>query len=186
MVRVFVFLLLSVLLLGCAPAPEQPEKGFNATDVAWLQLADALHTRALPLLGLVRGRSGSRALADLAARLGRKHEDERVRLRALLARARVTGENPHAQHDMPGMPTADALRTLTGLRDDAFDRRFVALFRAYLDQLVLVAKGEQRSGRAPEARELAAAMERDHAADLAELEKAGGPAATGSGRPGAG
>ncbi|MEU6789551.1 DUF305 domain-containing protein [Nonomuraea angiospora] len=180
-VRVFVFLLLSVVLLGCsyAPtqsdAPAQSEKEFNATDVAWLQLADALHTRALPLLGLVRGRAGSRALADLAARLGRKHENERARLRALLARARVTGENPHTQHDMPGMPTADALRTLTGLRDDAFDRRFVALLRAYLDQLVLVAEGEQSSGRAPEARELAAAMERDHTADLAELDRVGGP-----------
>ncbi|MEV1176365.1 DUF305 domain-containing protein, partial [Nonomuraea sp. NPDC049784] len=116
-----------------------------------------------------------RSLADLAARLGRKHENERARLRALLAQARVTGENPHTQHDMPGMPTADDLRTLTGLRDDAFDRRFVALFRAYLDQLVLVAKGEQSSGGAPEARELAAAMERDHTADLTELEGASGP-----------
>ncbi|MFG1703981.1 DUF305 domain-containing protein [Nonomuraea sp. M3C6] len=175
MVRVFVFLLLSVLVLGCsAPAPEEPAERFSTTDVAWLQLAEALHTRALPLLELVPERSGSRSLADLAVRLGKKHENERGRLRSLLAQARVGGENPHAQHDMPGMPTAEDLRALNALRDDAFDRRFVALFRAYLDQLVLVAEGEQSSGAAPEARGLAAAMARDHTADLAELGRVDG------------
>ncbi|SDI79505.1 DUF305 domain-containing protein [Nonomuraea jiangxiensis] len=191
MIRAFVFLLLSVLLLGCSAAagapPSAPTPGtasapssgtasgarFTTTDVAWLQLADALHARALPLLALVPERSGDRELAELAVRLRKEHETGRGRLRALLARTGVTGENPHAQHDMPGMPTADDLRALTALRDDAFDRRFVTLVRAHLDQLVLVAKGEQTSGGAPEARKLAAAMERDHAAALAELERAG-------------
>ncbi|MEO3872632.1 DUF305 domain-containing protein [Nonomuraea sp. B12E4] len=194
MIRVFVFLLMSALLLGCSAAageprspaahtttpstprprtPAAPQPRFTTTDVAWLQLAEALHTRALPLLALVPGRSDSRALAELAGRLGKEHETGRGRLRALLAQARVTGENPHAAHDMPGMPTADDLRALAGTRGEDFDRRFVTLVRAHLDQLVLVARGEQTSGGAPEARELAAAMERGHAADLAELAKLG-------------
>jgi uncharacterized protein (DUF305 family) len=172
-VRALMILLLSVLPLGCSPAPAEPEARFNATDVAWLQLADALHTRALPLLDLVPGRAGSRPLADLAVRLGDRHENGRARLRALLIRARVSGENPHASHDMPGMPTARDLRTLAASRDAAFDRRFVVMFRAYLEQLVLVAEGEQSAGGDPEARRLAAAMERDHAADLAELARIG-------------
>ncbi|MFC4122342.1 DUF305 domain-containing protein [Nonomuraea zeae] len=150
-------------------AAAQPNPRYSATDVAWLQLAEALHARALPLLELAPDRAAGRPLAELAVRLGERHESGRDRLRALLAQARVSGENPHTQHDMPGMPTADDLRALSDLRDDAFDRRFVTLLRAYLDQLVLVAKGEQTAGGDREVRELAAAMQREHAAELAEL-----------------
>ncbi|MEU6717788.1 DUF305 domain-containing protein [Nonomuraea sp. NPDC046802] len=180
--RLVVFVLVAVLVSGCtaaAPAPRHHPAGasvggsFNGTDVAWLQLAEALHTRALPLLELAPGRTASRPLADLAARIGRKHQTGRGRLRALLAEARVGGENPHAAHDMPGMPTAADLRALKGLRDDAFDRRFSALLRVYLDQLVLVARGEQNAGGASSARELAAAMERAHVAELAALDGIG-------------
>ncbi|TDC97672.1 DUF305 domain-containing protein [Nonomuraea deserti] len=175
--RVLGFLLLAVLLLGCsaAPAPAPASSGaFTTTDVAWLQLAEALHTRALPLLDLARDRAADRPLSEFAARLGKAHESGRGRLRALLAQARITGENPHARHDMPGMPTAADLTALSVLRDDAFDRRFVALLRAYLKQLALVAKGEQGAGGARQARELASAMRRDHAADLAELDRIAG------------
>ncbi|MFC4012285.1 DUF305 domain-containing protein [Nonomuraea purpurea] len=182
--RFVAFVLVAVLVSGCtaaAPAPEHHRPGsgaavggrFNGTDVAWLQLAEALHTRALPLLELAPGRTASRPLADLAVRIGRKHQTGRGRLRALLAEARVGGENPHATHDMPGMPTAADLRALKGLRNDAFDRRFSALLRVYLDQLVLVARGEQSAGGASSARELAAAMERAHVAELAALDGIG-------------
>ncbi|WP_052423611.1 DUF305 domain-containing protein [Nonomuraea candida] len=168
-------MVLVAVLLGCAakeepPGATAPAAGvFTTTDVAWLQLADALHTRALPMLGLARERAGSRSLADLAARLGRAHRTGRERLRALLVRARVTGENPHTTHDMPGMPTARELKALAELRGVAFDRRFTALSRAYLEQLVLVAEGERASGGAAEARALAAEMSRAHAAELREL-----------------
>lgn len=187
MLRGFAFLSLIIVLLGCsaspaepapaapspaAPAPAAPSAAFSTTDVAWLQLADALHTRALPLLELAPERSASPPLVELAGRLGTAHGTTgRSRLRALLAQARVTGENPHVQHDMPGMPTADDLRELGTLRKADFDRRFVTLLRAYLDQLVLVAKGEQSAGGAAEVRGLAAAMAGAHAAELAELDR---------------
>ncbi|MEV0622825.1 DUF305 domain-containing protein [Nonomuraea sp. NPDC050404] len=169
----FALVLSVAVLLGCAAEPPPaPEQKFSTTDVAWLQLADALHTRALPMLELVPGRAG-RPLADLAARLGAAHEAGRGRLRALLVQAKITGDNPHTLHDMPGMPTAQELEALAKLRKEAFDRRFAELLRAYLEQLVLVANGERSSGGAPEARELAAAMARDHAAELADLERLG-------------
>jgi uncharacterized protein (DUF305 family) len=140
--------------------------------VAWLQLTDALHARALPLLELAPQRAASRSLAGLAVRLGKAHEAGRGRLRALLAEAGVTGENPHTRHDMPGMPTAEELKTLAGLRGEAFDRRFAALLRAHLGQLVLVANGERDSGGAAAARELAERMAREHNDDLADLDQA--------------
>ncbi|GAA3577270.1 DUF305 domain-containing protein [Nonomuraea rosea] len=169
-------LLLLLLISGCSaavqPAAEQPAGRFSVTDVAWLQLAEALHGRALPLLELAPGHAAGRPLADLSVRLAERHEKGRGRLRALLGRTGVTGANPHTQHDMPGMPTAGDLRALNDLRDAAFDRRFVTLLKAYLDQLVLVAKGEQSAGGDREVRELAAAMEREHTTELAELERA--------------
>ncbi|MEV0823355.1 DUF305 domain-containing protein [Nonomuraea rubra] len=149
-----------------------PTSEFTTTDVAWLQLTDALHTRALPLLELAPRHAASRSLAGLAVRLGKTHEAGRGRLRALLAQAGVSGENPHTRHDMPGMPTAQDLETLAGLRDSAFDRRFAELLRAHLTQLVLVANGERDSGGAAAARELAETMAREHSDDLAELDRA--------------
>ncbi|WP_344479974.1 DUF305 domain-containing protein [Nonomuraea monospora] len=177
--RWFASLLVVMVLAGCAPS-ERPTvaatarftEGFSTTDVAWLQLTDALHARARPMLELAPERAASRSLARLAERLGAAQEAGRGRLRALLAEAGITGENPHTQHDMPGMPTAADLKALAGLRESAFDRRFAALLRAYLEQLVLVADGEQGSGGAARARELARAMAREHAGDLAELERA--------------
>ncbi|WP_237108286.1 DUF305 domain-containing protein [Nonomuraea sp. MG754425] len=178
--RWFALLLAGVVLLGCS-AKEPPEAAraapagdgtFTTTDVAWLQLADALHARALPLLELAPERADSRSLTRLAARLVKEHAAGRGRLRALLARAGVTEENPHTQHDMPGMPTAGDLQEAAGLRAGAFDRRFAALLRTHLEQLVRVADGERGSGGQAEVRGLAAAMAREHAADLAELERA--------------
>jgi uncharacterized protein (DUF305 family) len=172
-------LLLLLLISGCSAAAQPAEEStgqstgrFSVTDVAWLQLAEALHGRALPLLELASDHAAGRPLADLAVRLAERHEKGRGRLRALLGRTGVTGANPHTRHDMPGMPTADDLRALNDLRDAAFDRRFVTLLKAYLDQLVLVAKGEQSAGGDREVRELAAAMEREHTTELAELERA--------------
>ncbi|GAA4926521.1 uncharacterized protein (DUF305 family) [Nonomuraea thailandensis] len=179
--RWFTFLLVVAVLAGCSSAGRDagtPTSGasssgaFTTTDVAWLQLSDALHARALPLLELAPRRAASRSLAGLAVRLGEAHEAGRGRLRALLAEAGITGENPHTRHDMPGMPTAEDLKSLAGLRDGAFDRRFAELLRAHLGQLVLVANGERDSGGAAAARELAETMAREHADDLAELDRA--------------
>ncbi|AQZ68826.1 putative lipoprotein [[Actinomadura] parvosata subsp. kistnae] len=145
---------------------------FNPTDVAWLQLTDALHTRAEPLLELAADRAAGRSLRALAVRLGKAREAGRERLRTLLGAAGAGGDNPHVAHDMPGMPTAADLRALEGLRERAFDRRTGELLRAYLEQLVLIANGERASGGAAEARELAADLVREHTAELAELDRA--------------
>ncbi|MEV0629939.1 DUF305 domain-containing protein [Nonomuraea wenchangensis] len=179
MVRAWVsaVFVLSLLAGGCgATAGTVASSGspFNATDIAWLQLAEALHTRALPMLALAPGRSAAPALVELAERLAEEHEEGRERLRALLVRTGAGSvENPHAGHDMPGMPTADDLKALRGLRGKGFDRRFVPLVRAYLDQLVLVAEGERRSGASEEVRGLATTMARAHEAELARLAAAG-------------
>nr|SBP00808.1 putative lipoprotein [Nonomuraea gerenzanensis] len=172
--RRFVGMVLVVVVAGCSPVVREPAPApeYTVTDVAWLQLTDALHTRALPLLELAPERASSRALADLAVRLGKAHEAGRGRLRALLAEAGITGENPHTLHDMPGMPTAQDLKDLAGLRKSAFDRRFAALLRAHLEQLVLVANGERDAGGAAGARRLAEDLAREHTGDLAELDRA--------------
>ncbi|HEX4814762.1 MAG TPA: DUF305 domain-containing protein [Nonomuraea sp.] len=174
--RALALVVAALLAPGCSapedgPATVRQEPPYNATDVAWLRLAEALHGRALPMLALAPERSRSRPLIGLAGRLAAAHETGRARLRTLLARAGQAGENPHAQHDMPGMPTSADLEALRGLRGDAFDRRFARLAGAYLDQLVLVAEGEQRSGGDAEVRRLAAGMARRHAAERAELRR---------------
>jgi uncharacterized protein (DUF305 family) len=128
-----------------------------------------MRTRALSVLALVPGRSSDRALTALAARLARTQEAERGELRALLGQVRAPGDNPHAQHDMPGMTTAARLQVLAALRGAVFDRGVAEALRAHLRQSVLISQGERNAGGDAATRRLAAAVERDATAGLAEL-----------------
>ncbi|WP_173155849.1 DUF305 domain-containing protein [Phytohabitans suffuscus] len=173
------FAMALALVLGCgdpgdpappaapaSPAPTPalattaPPGVFSVTDTAWLQLAIAMDERALTMLDLVPARTQDPALEELARRLAAEHREELARLEALHARSGGPTTNPHEGHDMPGMATGEtikALRAATGT-DTAYI--FTTAMRAHIDQSILLAQGEQRSGTEPEAKALAAEIER--------------------------
>jgi hypothetical protein len=153
---------LLLLLAACAPAPAPAPVSpspFNATDTAWIQLMIPMNEQLLPALDLAPPE-----LAPFAAELRVSHEQELGRLRRLRERAGLSGDNPHAGHQMPGLLSeAD----LAGLRLDPSG--LPAKLREHLDQSALLARGEQDSGADRETRDLAASIGTTRAAQLARL-----------------
>ncbi|MEN3614912.1 DUF305 domain-containing protein [Plantactinospora sp. ZYX-F-223] len=146
-----------------------PSGRFNGTDIAWLQLAVAMHERVLPLLDLVPARTTDPAVRQLAARVRETHRADLERSRRLLDRSGAPKTNPHEGHDMPGMVTAAELTALGAVPEAEFRRLFGQYLRAHLEQSVRVAGAEQRSGADPDTTSLAGAIARTGAAYLTQL-----------------
>jgi uncharacterized protein (DUF305 family) len=171
-VRVIPFAVVLAVLVGCAhpdgpapsatpaPATSAPAGGFSVTDTAWLQLAIAMDERVLDMLDLVPARTKDAALGDLARRLATEHRDELARLHALHARSGGPTTNPHEGHDMPGMATGQTVTALERATGTDADHIFTTAMRAHIDQSIRLAQAEQKSGTEPEAKALAAAIER--------------------------
>ncbi|MEQ4306073.1 DUF305 domain-containing protein [Plantactinospora sp. B6F1] len=154
-----------------APSVSGLSGPFNGTDIAWLQLAVALHERVLPVLELVPTRSTDPAVRRLAAEIREGHRADIDRFRALLDRSGAPRTNPHAGHDMPGMVTDADLATLGAATGVEFHRLFGRHLRAHLEQSVRVADTEQRSGAEPTTTVLAGAVVRTGRAYLARLDQ---------------
>lgn len=188
-------LLVAVLLAGgCADsaAPSSPPGGtpvstasavpdrtpgpsgrFNGTDIAWLQLAVAMHERVLPLLEMVPERTTEPAVRRLAAQVRESHRADLDRSRRLLDRSGAPKTNPHEGHDMPGMMSAAELTALGTASRTEFRRLFGQHLREHLEQSVRVAAAEQRSGADPETTALASTIVRSGTEQLAQLGRLG-------------
>ncbi|GAA5040872.1 uncharacterized protein (DUF305 family) [Thermocatellispora tengchongensis] len=151
-------------------APATAPGGFNATDVAWLQLMIPMDERVLPLLDLGAGRGHDPAVRRLAARFRHAHLAELARLREALGRTGLPPSGEHEGHDMPGMVTAAGLAELKAATGPAFDRLFAGHLREHLDRSAAVARSEQAAGADPATRALAAAVERSRTTQRALLD----------------
>ncbi|WP_367129991.1 DUF305 domain-containing protein [Saccharothrix sp. HUAS TT1] len=156
---------LLLLLAACSPEAAPPPTGspepspFNTTDTAWIQLMIPMNEQLLPALDLAPP-----PLAPFAAELKVSHERELTRLVELRERAGLSGDNPHAGHQMPGLLSeAD----LAGLRMDPGG--LAAELKEHLEQSALLARGEQDNGADPETRELAGSIGTARAAQAARL-----------------
>jgi len=169
-----VLALVSLALVGGCSAPERgapgpalssaiattaPASGPNTTDIAWLQLLIAMNERLLPVFDLVPSRSGDPAVQLYASVARRARTAELESLRKLAA-GRTLPENPHLQHEMPGMPTAAQQAAMTRATGKDFDRGFTAAMIAHLDQTSRLCTGEQNSGADPAFRSLAESIAR--------------------------
>ncbi|GAA1885759.1 DUF305 domain-containing protein [Asanoa iriomotensis] len=134
--------------------------GPNTTDIAWLQLLIAMNERLLPIFDLVPSRSGDPAVQLYASVARRAREAELESLRKLAAGVTMPSDNPHLQHDMPGMPTAAQRDEMTRSSGKAFDRGFAAAMIAHLDQTSRLCTGEQNAGADPAFRSLAESIAR--------------------------
>ncbi len=141
------------------PGPDPAASGPNTTDIAWLQLLIAMNERLLPVFDLVPSRSGDPAVQLYASVAKRARVSELDSLRKLAA-GRTLPENEHLKHEMPGMPTAAQVATMTGANGKDFDRGFAAAMIAHLDQTSRLCTGEQNSGADPAFRSLAESIAR--------------------------
>ncbi len=144
---------------------------FNPTDVAWLQLVVPMTENALSAARLAPDHAASAAVRSAADAFAGPQDRLLGRLRAVRDRAGLPTSDIHSGHRMPGMVTAADLVALRTDRGPAFDRRLLALLRAYTTQLVVLAQGEQASGADPGTRELARDMGTEGARQTEALAK---------------
>lgn len=118
-----------------APAPTAPAAvDLEAADVAFARAMIPHHEQALELAALVRGRSASPVVADLAFRIDRDQVEEAGQLQGLL---RAWGEDPSAPGPMVmsmsgmGMASPATLDALRGANGPAFDRGWLAAMTAH-------------------------------------------------------
>jgi uncharacterized protein (DUF305 family) len=141
----------------------------GATDAAYVQLAIPQAESALPLLDLVRQRSGDPALVALATRAADGHRGELTRLHGVLDAAGLEYLDEHAGHDMPGMVTEAEVAAAGALTGPDFDAQARTLLKAHFEESKAIAAVEREAGSDAEVLGLTADLERARADYLANL-----------------
>ncbi|MGW2459397.1 DUF305 domain-containing protein [Streptomyces sp. NPDC001761] len=129
--------------------------GLNATDIGWIQLMIALDDQAHHILRLARGRTADKGLLDWADDTAEGHRAELGTLRALLTKAGIPDDNPHAGHEMPGMVSARELRALETARGSRFDRLLRSALGEHLEQKRMLATSVRKADADPEVKRVA-------------------------------
>ncbi|KUN18522.1 hypothetical protein AQJ11_34335 [Streptomyces corchorusii] len=129
--------------------------GLNATDIGWIQLMIAMDDQAHHILRLARGRTADKGLLDWADDTADGHRAELGTLRALLAKAGIPDDNPHAGHEMPGMVSTRELRALETARGSRFDRLLRSALGEHLKQKRMLATSVRKADADPEVKRVA-------------------------------
>ncbi|GIH01980.1 DUF305 domain-containing protein [Rhizocola hellebori] len=171
-------MLVALLAGGCsAPAAAPPVSAGPSpsimvavtTDVAWTQLVLALDERILTVLDLTPTHSRDAGVIALSADIAAQHRSEIELLRGNLFAMGAKDDNPHAEHEMPGMVTATTFAELKQANGSSFDQLLSASLRAHLTQCVSLAQSELKAGTHAATRALAAAVQESRERDLSRL-----------------
>jgi uncharacterized protein (DUF305 family) len=157
------------------PAPSPTSTGwdidpsFNATDLAWIELAIPMDDQLLQVLGIAEKRAADPAVKKFAAEVAAGHKTELAQFIELRTRSRLPVRNPHKGHDMPGMMTEPEIVTLSKTTGPAFDPLFTKNLKEHLDQSIVLARSIATDGQDPATKKLAASILTTRAAQLKQL-----------------
>ena len=147
------------------------DNSYSDADVAFMQGMIMHHGQAVEMAGLVQGRTNTRSVVDLAARIDASQEDEIAFMQGWLRERgedapspMPTGHGAHGAHGahagmdhsahaghhaMPGMATPEQMAQLAAASGPEFDRLFLQLMIAHHEGAVqMVADLLGRSGSA--------------------------------------
>lgn len=144
------------------------DNSYSDADVAFMQGMIMHHGQALEMAALVQGRTNTRGIVDLAARIDASQEDEIAFMQGWLRERgedapspMPTGHGGHGAHagmdhsahaghqSMPGMASAEQMARLAAASGAEFDRLFLQLMIAHHEGAVqMVADLLARSGSA--------------------------------------
>jgi uncharacterized protein (DUF305 family) len=169
---VLVLVLVQCGASGGSPAGPAGGRGFNATDVMFLQMMVPHQGQGVRLVQMARVRPVRPEVATLAAAIETTQLDEiqgmAARLRAW-KRPRIASAHEHAAHG--GMPeTTDAeLKALARVPAGRFEREFLNLLIAHQDDAVQMARMETGGGQDPWTRRLANNVDRSRSAQITRM-----------------
>ncbi|WP_067464743.1 DUF305 domain-containing protein [Actinomadura macra] len=154
------------------PAGARGGRGFNATDVMFLQMMVPHQGQGVRLVRLARGRPVRPEVATLAAAIEstqlREVKDMAARLREW-RRPPTAPAHAHAAHGgMPVTPQAE-LDALDRTPADRFERAFLNLLIAHQDDAVQMARMETGGGQDAWTRRLAENVDRSRSAQITRM-----------------
>jgi uncharacterized protein (DUF305 family) len=177
--------LLTAALVGCGgdhsngghTGGEQPTESvpadatFNAADVTFATGMIPHHQQAIEMARLADTRASNPQAKDLATRIRNAQDPEITTLSGWL---RQWGQpvpfasSGHGGH--PGMMTDQEMKDLTAATGTAFDRMFLQVMIRHHQGAIEMATTEQQQGKDPQAKQLAAKIATDQAAEIKQMQ----------------
>lgn len=108
---------------------------YTAEDVAFMQNMIVHHQQAVDMAALVKDRTNTKEVVEIAGRIESSQADEITFMKAWLAERGEPLENAmmkdHAHHTMMGMASPDQMAALAAVSGVEFDRQFLTLMIAH-------------------------------------------------------
>jgi uncharacterized protein (DUF305 family) len=124
--------------LTAAEATRLAEASYTGADVAFMQAMIVHHDQALAMARLVKDRTNTEELVDIAGRIEASQADEIAFMKDWLKERgepledpQMKGHGAHLHHMMAGMASPDQMEALAQAKGTEFDRQFLTLMIAH-------------------------------------------------------
>ncbi|MBZ4015143.1 DUF305 domain-containing protein [Streptomyces purpurogeneiscleroticus] len=171
-------------------AKAEPAAGpHNDADVSFAQDMIPHHRQAVEMADLAPTRASSDEIKDLAKKIKEAQDPEIKTMSGWLkgwgekvpeapmsgmdhsGHSSMSSDSPMSGHsDMPGMMSGKDMADLKAAKGAEFDKKFAELMIAHHEGAVSMAKTEQKDGRNPAAKKLAAEVIKTQSAEIDELQ----------------
>ncbi len=165
---------------GAATSAAAPRSGatFNATDVTFATDMIPHHRQALDMAGVAQSKAATPEVKALADRIAKAQEPEIATMSGWLTAWGAPVPSPGAMHhdmgdkvQMPGMMTDQEMQALSRASGKDFDAMFLQMMIKHHQGAVEMARTEQAQGQDAAAKQLAAKIEADQTAEIAEMQR---------------
>lgn len=149
----------------------------NSADVQFTQQMIPHHRQAVEMAKLADAQAGSAEVKSLAKDIEKAQGPEIDTMSGWL---KSWGEDVPAENDehagmsgmaMPGMMSAEDMAKMKAATGAQFDTMFLTMMIAHHEGAIEMAKTEQQKGEYPDAKKLAAEIEKTQAAEIATMKK---------------
>jgi uncharacterized protein (DUF305 family) len=167
---------------GAAPAAtgSAPAAAHNEADLTFARSMIPHHQQAVEMATVAESKASDPQVKALAGRIRAAQGPEIETMTGwLTAWGGAAASMPAGEHhgddagmeSMPGMMSAEEMAGMQAASGAAFDRMFLEMMIRHHQGAVEMARTEQQQGLNPEAKALAATVEKDQTAEIAEMEK---------------
>jgi uncharacterized protein (DUF305 family) len=149
---------------------------FNTADVRFATDMIPHHQQAIEMARIAETRASNAQVKDLATRIKKAQDPEIATMSGWLRQwgQPVPSTTPGMGHGghagMPGMMTEQEMKDLMAASGTGFDRMFLQMMIRHHQGAIEMANTEQQQGQDPQAKQLAAKIASDQAAEIKEMQ----------------
>lgn len=155
---------------AASSAAVAPAATFNDADVMFLQMMYPHHAQAVDMSKLVRTRSQSQQVKDLATAIENAQAPEMQQMTTLLGSFGKPAPSTTMAHSMPGLMTPQQMTALEGLSGTAFDKMWLQMMVEHHQGAVDMAQDELKSGTNSDVKAMAQAIITAQQGEIAKMQ----------------